>query len=425
MISPRSLAGLVLLAVASPLFAQLPPAYDPLAAARAKQAVADQKAQADVTAALAEADRLARGNPARAAAQLRTALEAIDLSAAISGDARKRLVGQLQTKLTSITTPPNPLAPKLDEKAEAAKLQREMVLTAAKKEAATIAAAVADINRELDAGRLAEANVKIAALSKAYAHNPAVEFLRGSGDIRLRVEDAKEFARQQNERVTLASRGLMKSSLPLKGDIEFPADWKDRAGRRNEEMKLSKREREIIESLNAPMSLLANERPFEELIQEMSNSMKQDILVDPKSLQDAGLDLKKPVSVSGRNISARTFLHQILASQGLTFVVQDEVIKVVTVDRARNMLTTRVYYLGDIVATFGGDLRWGSFLNYELTMANVSVVIDSIVSSIDPQSWNGKGGAGTVHFHFASMSLIVRASTEVHATLGSKLGKGR
>ena len=426
MSSPRSLAGLVLILVAGPVFAQTP--YDPLTAAKARQALADQKAQVDITAAIAEADRLAKGNPAKAAAHLRSALDSLDLSAAISNQARKDLVGQLQAKLTAIMNPPNPLAPKIDPKTQLAREHRDAVLTAAKKEAEVIGKAVADINRELDAGRLKEANVKISALRTAYPNNPAVQFLGGEGDVRSRVADAAELAREQDRRVILAMNDVQRSALPPLGDIEFPKDWSEKTKRRQTQVELSAREKSIIEALNAPMSILANERPFEELIQEMSNQMKQDIMVDPKSLQEAGLDLKKPVSVSGRDVSARVFLRQILASQGLTFVVQDEVIKVVTVERARNMLATKVYYLGDIVSgtgPFGGSLRWGPLLDYQQTTANVNVIIESIVNSIDPLSWKEKGGAGTVTFHFPSMSLIVRASTEVHATLGSKLGKGR
>jgi hypothetical protein len=58
-------------------------------------------------------------------------------------------------------------------------------------------------------------------------------------------------------------------------------------------------------------------------------------------------------------------------------------------------------------------------------MANVKLIMDSVQSSVDPLSWKDKGGPGTITFHFPSMSLIVRASSEVHATLGSKLGGGR
>jgi hypothetical protein len=118
-------------------------------------------------------------------------------------------------------------------------------------------------------------------------------------------------------------------------------------------------------------------------------------------------------------------LRQILASQGLTFVVKDQVIQVVDVERARNMLVTRVYYLGDVVqglGPFGDATRWGPFLDFQQTTANVEAIIKSITSSVDPLSWKERGGPASITFHVPSMSIIVRASAEVHATLGSKMG---
>jgi hypothetical protein len=109
-------------------------------------------------------------------------------------------------------------------------------------------------------------------------------------------------------------------------------------------------------------------------------------------------------------------------------VVKDEAIQVVTVEKARDMLVTRVYYLGDLVQStgpFGGAPQWGTFLDFQQTMANVDTIVKSITASIDPLSWKERGGPGTVTFHYPSMSIIVRASAEVHASLGSKMGAGR
>jgi len=132
------------------------------------------------------------------------------------------------------------------------------------------------------------------------------------------------------------------------------------------------------------------------------------------------------VSVNARGLSARTTLRQLLAANGLTFVVREEMIQIVTVERSRDLLTTRVYYLGDLIQGLGptgGAPQWGPFLDFQQTQANAKVLIDSIQMSVDPLAWQGKGGSGTVTFHVPSMSLIVRASNEVHATLGSKLGR--
>ena len=98
----------------------------------------------------------------------------------------------------------------------------------------------------------------------------------------------------------------------------------------------------------------------------------------------------------------------------------------VTVEKARDMLVTRVDYLGDLVqgvGPLGGAPQWGTFLDFQQTMSNVETVVKSITASIDPLSWKERGGPGTVTLHYPSMSIIVRASAEVHASLGAKIGR--
>jgi hypothetical protein len=106
--------------------------------------------------------------------------------------------------------------------------------------------------------------------------------------------------------------------------------------------------------------------------------------------------------------------------------VKDETIQIVTVEKAQNLLTTRVYYLGDLVqaGVFSGP-QWGPVLNGLQTAENAKVITEMITKSIDPLMWKENGGPGTVTFHFPSKSIIVRASSEVHASLGRSLGGGR
>ena len=220
----------------------------------------------------------------------------------------------------------------------------------------------------------------------------------------------------------------MMSAMPPKGDIEFPANWRDKDKRKNpNEVKLTEKEKTLLSALDKPMNAVFNGQPLSEVLQRMSNEMNQNLFLDEKSLTDLGLDLKKPLTLDAKGVPARIVLRQLLAAQGLTFVVKDEIIQIVTVEKAREMLVTRVYYLGDVVQGIGpfGGLNWGPFVDYQQTMQNVKMIMDSITSSIDPLSWRDKSGPGSITFHFPSMSIIVRASTEVHATLGAKIGGGR
>jgi hypothetical protein len=284
------------------------------------------------------------------------------------------------------------------------------------------------IARYQDAGFTREADRELALLAKAYPNNPSVILLQDKGTFAGRVADSLEFARLQDKRVTIALRDVDRSGLPSIMDVEFPKDWKEKTERRLKGVQLSAKERKIIEALDKPITVNWNGMMLEESLQELSTKMDQNLFIDKKSLSDLGIELNKPTSLQANGVSTRTVLRQILAAQGLTFVVKDEAIQVVTVDKARDMLVTRVYYLGDLVQStgpFGGAPQWGTFLDFQQTMANVETIVKSITASIDPLSWKERGGPGTVTFHYPSMSIIVRASAEVHATLGSKMGAGR
>lgn len=144
------------------------------------------------------------------------------------------------------------------------------------------------------------------------------------------------------------------------------------------------------------------------------------LLLDKRSVEDLMLDLKKGATLQANGLAARTVLRSVLDAHGLTFVVKDETVQIVTVERARSILTTRVYYLGDLVNGVGpfSGIQWGPFVNAQQTQANADAIVQMIRKSIDPLSWNGEtGGAGSITFHYPSMSIIVRASAEVHYTM--------
>ena len=399
---------------------------DPFAAARARQQVADQKAAADVAQALRDADALARTNPAVAAQRLKQVQAGLDTSAALSPDARRALTAQLQARLARVEGRPVAApAARPDPAAPGVKAGQKAAFDALQAEVSEVRAGVDQIARLRDQNRFAEADRVAAELAGKYPTNPSMIALGQKDNFASALEQSRLFAKEQNERMLAAGNNLMRSSLPATQDVEFPKDWAQRAGKRTDQIKLTAKEKELVAALDRPVTLSLKDQPLEYALQELSTAMGEKLLVDQKSLRDLDIDLKKPVSLDGRGVSARTALRQVLAAHGLTFVVKDEVIQIVTVERSRDLLTTRVYYLGDLVqgvGPFGGALQWGPVLDFQQTQANAAQLIESIKGSVDPLAWQGKGGSGTVTFHYPSMSVIVRASSEVHATLGSRLG---
>jgi len=411
--------------------AQVPkrPALDPLAEAKSRQAISDQKAETEVLSAIADADRQAKTSPVKAVQALKAAqVSIIDLSPGLSAAARKSLTDRISRKIAALEGKPLPNAgAKPDPIAAGVKIDRRAAFDSYTAELRDVKAGVDRYAKFKAAGMTKEAERELAGLARAYPNNPSVILLQERNGLGGRVEDSVAFSDLAQKRMVLAMKDIDRSALPASGDIEFPKDFaktKDRI----QTVKLTENERKIVEALDKPMTVDWNGRPLDEALQEMSNTLGQKLFLDKKSLEDLGIDLRKGVNLQANNVTTRTVLRQLLAAHGLTFVIKDEVLQVVDVERAKNMLTTRVYYLGDVVqgvGPFGNATRFGPFLDFQQTMANADTIVKTITSSIDPLSWKEKGGPCTVTFHYPSMSIIVRASAEVHAMLGSKMGGGR
>jgi hypothetical protein len=139
------------------------------------------------------------------------------------------------------------------------------------------------------------------------------------------------------------------------------------------------------------------------------------------------IESNSPVKLTYRTMALRTVLRKFLGEYGLTYIIKDEAIYVTTAKRAREMMVTRVYYLGDLVAgvgTFGGGATWGPVIAREQMLENAKFITQLITSSIDPDSWSERGGGGSVTFHEPTMSLVIRQSAEVHAMIKGSMGGG-
>lgn len=424
-----ALAALALFTLSTARAAQ-PPKGDPLEVARARQKVADQKAEAEVADTISYADRLAKSNPAKAAQLLKAAQTNIDLSAALSGEARKALTATLQAKLAAVEGRAVPLpgpGSKSDPKTAEVKADQLAKVEKYLADLKDVREGIATVTKANDAGDTARASAEIARLQRLYPNNPSVLVLGQTDSLKTRLADAVAFQKMQDERMWALQKNLAKSALPAVNEIEFPDNWKELTKRRMKGVELTAQEKKIVESLDKAISVNFADRPLEEALQDLSNMLDQPLLIDKKSLEDLGLDLKRGTTLQAKGLSGRTVLRSVLAGHGLTFVVRDETIQVVTVEKSRTLMTSKAYYVGDLIRGNGtfGDFRFGPVANLQQTQANAAALIDAI-KKIDPLSWAGEaGGGGSVTFDYASLSIVVRNSAEVHHALGRSFGPGR
>ena len=409
-----TLAALAMLGGACPAFAQAPPTL--LDHARQLRELADSKADADTRAALTDADKLAKASAPVAVRNLKAMILSLDKSVDVTSAKRATLVKLLEDKVAQLEG----RGPAKPGDAAAAKKIAEAVSPETK----DIRDGLAAVEKLYELNKYAEAQAKITELTRRHPDNPAVLALSGQGFVKDRLADAKELSRQQAERVTLALNDVQRSAMPTRGDIEFPRGFKEKMAARD---KLTYEQMDadsiaILEALEKPVKQGVKNGPFEEVIESLATITQKNIYLNRDALTEAGVDLKKPVTMP-EGVTVRTALRAVLQANRLTFVIKDKCILVVTPEEASKMLVKRAYYLGDVLGSpFGGGASLGPVLDFNLATQNAALIIDSIKKSIDPLGWanpNGGGGTSSILFHAPSLSIIVSAPAEVHYTIGN------
>lgn len=416
-------ASLVAAAIASPAFAQAPASDQ----AKLAQALAEQKAANDVDTAIAGAETAAKVSTTTAVQKLEAAKLSLDFVAGIGTTKREELIKKLDAKLAAYRPKDAGSRPNVDPKMIEVKAGLRKKFEDDLTEANEVAIGLKKYADQKDSGRTNEASRTLALLAAKYPSNPLVETAGMQNYTAAQVRADAAFQQRYYDAVLKNSRGVLASAIPATGDIQFmdPKEWRELTKLREKANKipLTEKEEQILKSLDTAVSLNFQDRPFEEALQDLSNKINQELFIDKQSLKDAGLDLSRPITFKG-NVSARTALRAILQGNQLTFIVKGEMIQVVTLERAEKELTTRSYYLGDLVmgtGAFGNAIQFGPVASYQQAVQNADNLVKAIKESIDPRAWKDGGGACSVTFHMPSLSVVVKASTEVHALMGSSL----
>ncbi len=101
--------------------------------------------------------------------------------------------------------------------------------------------------------------------------------------------------------------------------------------------------------------------PLSEAMDFIADLHNITILIEEQALQDEGLSSQEPVNATLSGITLRSALKIILEPLGLTYVIEDEVMKITTIVEAKTKMSTRVYPVGDLVVPIisGGGFGGG------------------------------------------------------------------
>ncbi|MBY0527032.1 MAG: STN domain-containing protein [Gemmataceae bacterium] len=386
--------------------------------------VAAQKIEAEVSDAVADARKLASAQPGQAVDVLKRALNRLEADTALTQDRRDALVKMLKSRISlygndSSKTPDNRTAKmqltKAEEEAKAAEdrvVQRTIEL----------------INQLKKDRRYAEAARAAEDLQRRYPTNAAVRAVVAGTTRSDTLAGGQDIRNESNYRFNGAMVSVDRSKLPPVGDLEFPKDWREKMKYRKglNEPVLTAKEMAIVKSLSKPINTDYDKAAFTDVIEDLATKLDCTIVVDKAALNDALVNSETQISLKIKGVSARTVLRKVLADLGLAYVVKNEVIQVVSMEKAKEMMVQRTYYLGDLLA--GGSftdagIRFVPGIDQFQAMQNVVNIIGLIQSTVDPDSWeaNGKGGKGTIAFYGPGMGIVIKNTAEVHGMMSGIL----
>lgn len=161
--------------------------------------------------------------------------------------------------------------------------------------------------------------------------------------------------------------------------------------------------RHIREALGHSTSQSFIKIPLQDAIQQISDTHRIPVVIDRRALEEIGLSVDEPVTLSLRDVSLRSFLRLLLRDLDLTYMIKDDVMQVTTFEAAERNLVVEMYRFSD-------DLTEQS-----------DEIVKALTATIVPDAWDVLGGPCTVTN--VENVLIVSATENIHEQVRSFLDK--
>ncbi len=174
-------------------------------------------------------------------------------------------------------------------------------------------------------------------------------------------------------------------------------------------------EQAITAALQRPVTLQYVDRTLKSVVEDLHRILGVPIMLDIKALTEASISPETEITFSTTATSAGAALDAMLSMKDLSWVLENEMLIITTMDKAKSTVTTRVYPVADLVFVETNDA-------YEADFDSLIEVITSIVA---PQSWDSAGGAGSIAPFLPSGALVIGQTRQVHGQIESLLAQLR
>lgn len=273
---------------------------------------------------------------------------------------------------------------------------------------------LSELNRLKEEGKLDERASRAEMMARNDPGNAFSQFASRQARIdsnRAAVAKDKESFNRAND---ANLNDIDKAGVPQVVDVTLPQDWAEKTKRR-QNSQMSPKERQLMAKLAAPIKVDLQNKPLQDFQEIIEKHLGVAVIIDRAAIEGISVTSETTVNLKANNWSCRSVLRKTLADLGLTYIVRNEEIQITTPDRAREMMITKAYYVGDLLSPLGqGSLP----VNHAQMMLTINGIIESIKSQVDADSWAPRG-AGTIVFEPLSKSILVKQTAEAHFQLGS------
>jgi len=163
----------------------------------------------------------------------------------------------------------------------------------------------------------------------------------------------------------------------------------------------TEKERQIERRLDAHVSLNFKDVALGKVLDELATTQDINILPDGAALDEKGISLTMPVTFHIEDMSLKGALKNLLNNFHLTYVVEDEALKITTPDNARGKCVLVPYSVGGLLPA---DAK---------SSPETQQLINLIQSAIAPRTWASQGGQGTIDFLAKPATILVNQTSDV------------
>ncbi len=445
-----------------------------------QQAVKYDRMRTEVLNSVFRAEKLRDTNPDGAVEILDRTVASVE-AADLAPEARQTLLGYLKRSQEAVNAYAQERAPLIELEQRNAEVREALKARTAEtiRIEQEYAKLVEQYDELLNQRRYAEAGVVAKKAFELQPKNPVSIVMVEKAKFARRIGLIDDVKRRREDGAWRTLQDVEESLIPNPDEITYPdaRRWDDltksrkRYGR-SDGRNLSPKELEIEESLSNPISLHFSERPLTEVIQHISMTAGVNIVVDGRALEEEDVPTDEPVSIDVDGIKLQSALNLLLEPYGLTYGIENEVLKITSKLRQEVDYIQRVYPVADLVIPirdtvapsnsfgtvnrmndmiFGGSAGMGgqagntggvglfqvtdnagrrrpggsASSNGTNTDVDFESLVDLIISTVDPKSWIEGGGEGSIKGNENTLSLVIRTNQAVHEQIADLLDQLR